>query len=86
VAVTRRSPEDNVMVERVVKTAVTGWRPWAALGAALSMAGAAFLFVRWQRNALDTYEEWWQHRAHVRNGHQPPAPGGDRSGSSQLFV
>ncbi len=74
------------MVERVVKATVSGWRPWA-IGAALSMAGAAFLFFRWQRNALDTYEAWWQHRDHVRaNGHQPPSREGDRSGNSQLFV
>jgi hypothetical protein len=53
----------------------------------LSMAGAALLFFRWQRNALDTYEEWWQHREHVRaNGHQPPKQGAERSGNSQLFV
>jgi hypothetical protein len=51
------------------------------------MAGAALLFFRWQRNALDTYEEWWQHREHVRaNGHQPRSREGDRSGNSQLFV
>lgn len=74
------------MVERVVKATVSGWRPWA-IGAVLSMAGAAFLFFRWQRNALDTYEEWWQHRERVRaNGHEPHAREGDRSGNSQLFV
>jgi hypothetical protein len=73
------------MVQRAVKSAVSGWRPWA-IGAVLSVAGAAFLFFRWQRKALDTYEAWWQHRDEVRaNGHQPPR-GGDRSGSSQLFV
>lgn len=79
------------MIERVVKVTVSGWRPWA-IGAALSMAGAALLLFRWQRNALDTYEEWWQHRDHVRangvraNGHEPPARERDRSGNSQLFV
>lgn len=74
------------MVERMVKATVSGWRPWA-IGAALSMAAAAFLFVRWQRNALDTYEEWWQHRERVRaNGHQPSGREGDRSGNPQLFV
>jgi hypothetical protein len=74
------------MVERVVKATVSGWRPWA-IGAALSMVGAAVLFVRWQRNALDTYEAWWQHRDHVRaNGHQPRAGETDRTGSPQLFV
>jgi glutathione S-transferase len=74
------------MLERAVKATVSGWRPWA-IGAALSMAGAALLFFRWQRNALDTYEEWWQHREHVRaNGHQPRSREGDRSGNSQLFV
>lgn len=77
----------NVMIEQVGKTAVSGWRPWAAIGAALSMAGAALLLFRWQRNALDTYEAWWEHRDHVRaNGHQSPGERGDRSGSSQLFV
>ena len=74
------------MIERVVKATVSGWRPWA-IGAALSMAGAAFLLFRWQRNALDIYEAWWQHRDHVRaNGHQPPSRERDRSGNSQLFV
>jgi hypothetical protein len=74
------------MVQRVVKATVSGWRPWA-IGAVLSMAGAALLLFRWQRNALDTYEEWWQHREHVRaNGHQPPKQGAERSGNSQLFV
>jgi hypothetical protein len=74
------------MVERVVKATVSGWRPWA-IGAALSMVGAAVLFVRWQRNALDTYEAWWQRRDHVRaNGHRPPAAGTDRTGNPQLFV
>jgi glutathione S-transferase len=74
------------MVERVLKATVSGWRPWA-IGAVLSMAGAAFLFFRWQRNALDTYEEWWQLRERVRaNGHEPPARERDRSGNSHLFV
>jgi hypothetical protein len=51
------------------------------------VGAAALLFVRWQRNALDTYEEWWQHRDRVRaNGLQPPARKGDRPGNSQLFV
>jgi hypothetical protein len=76
------------MAERTVKTTVSGWRPWA-IGAVLSVAGAAFLFVRWQRKALETldsYEAWWQHRAQVRaNGQQPSPRGGDRSGHS-LFV
>ena len=50
------------------------------------MAGAAFLFFRWQRAALDTYEEWWQRRDHVRaNGHAPSAEG-ERTSNSQLFV
>jgi hypothetical protein len=74
------------MVKRVVKATVSGWRPWA-IGAALSVAGAALLFCRWQRKALDTYEAWWQHRESVRaNGHQRPPREGDRSGNSQLFV
>ena len=73
------------MGERTVKATVSNWGPWA-IGAVLSAAGAAFLFFRWQRKALDTYEAWWQHRDEVRaNGHQPPR-GGDRSGSSHLFV
>jgi hypothetical protein len=33
------------MLERAVKATVSGWRPWA-IGAALSMAGAALLFFR----------------------------------------
>lgn len=67
------------MVQRAIKATVSGWRPWA-IGAALSVAGAAFLFFRWQRNALDTYEAWWQHRDEVRaNGHQQSSRGGDRS-------
>ena len=37
------------MVQRAIKATVSGWRPWA-IGAALSVAGAAFLFFRWQRN------------------------------------
>jgi hypothetical protein len=73
----------------VIKATVSGWRPWA-IGAALSMAGAAFLLFRWQRNALDTYEEWWRHRDHVRaNGHRPHArerDERDRSGNPHLFV
>lgn len=73
------------MVQRAIKATVSGWRPWA-IGAALSVAGAAFLFFRWQRNALDTYEAWWEHRDQVRaNGHQQSSRGGDRSGHS-LFV
>ena len=73
------------MGERFIKASVSGWRPWA-IGAALSVAGAAFLFFRWQRAALDTYEEWWQQRDHVRaNGHTRPAEG-DRTPNSQLFV
>jgi hypothetical protein len=74
------------MVERVVKATVSGWRPWA-IGAALSLVGAAVLFARWQRNALDTYEQWWQHRDQVRaNGHQPAQSRADRNGNPQLFV
>ena len=74
------------MIERVVKATVSGWRPWA-IAAALSMAGATLLLFRWQRNALDTYEEWWQHRDHVRaNGREPIARERDRPGNPQLFV
>jgi hypothetical protein len=72
------------MVQRLVKATVSGWRPWA-IGAAVSAVGAAFLFFRWQRSALDTYEEWWAHRDRARaNGHQPPA--NDHTGNPQLFV
>jgi hypothetical protein len=85
VTVTQRLPGDHIMGERLFKASISGWRPWA-IGAALSVAGAAFLFFRWQRAAMDTYEEWWQRRDHVRaNGHTPPAEG-ERTSNSQLFV
>jgi hypothetical protein len=87
VMVTRRSRGENIMGERVIKATVSGWRPWAIGAAALSMAGAALLLFRWQRNALDTYEEWWRHRDHVRaNGHRPPARERSLSGHPDLFV
>jgi hypothetical protein len=78
------------MIRRVVKTTVSGWRPWA-IGAALSLGCAAFLFIRREmaasRALMDDYEAWWQHRAKVRaNGHQQPAGDGERSDNSQLFV
>jgi len=77
------------MVERVIKATASGWRPWA-IGAALSMAGAALLLVLKQRSAShtdadDIYEAWWQHRAKVRtNGDQPPTTNRGREG--HLFV
>jgi len=79
------------MVERVIKATASGWRPWA-IGAALSMAGAALLLFLKRRSASSTdaddiYEAWWQHRAKVRtNGDQPPTTKRGREGNSQLFV
>jgi hypothetical protein len=83
------------MIRRVTKEAVSGWRPWA-IGAALSLACAAFLFVRREMAAsqafMDDYEAWWQQRAKTRaNGHQPPPRGRERSDSERsdnphLFV
>jgi len=65
------------MVERVVKTTRSGW--WA-LGAAVAVGCAAFLFFRRQRSQRtdsDAYEEWWLRRERIRaNGDQNP----------QLFV
>ena len=78
------------MVERVIKATASGWRPWA-IGAALSMAGAALLLFLKLRSASptdadDIYEAWWRHREKVRaNGDQPPTKRG-RDGNSQLFV
>ncbi|HZF06383.1 MAG TPA: hypothetical protein VE932_18765 [Patescibacteria group bacterium] len=66
------------MVERVVKTTRSGW--WA-IGAAVAVGCAAFLFFRRQRagglTAPDAYEEWWLHRERLR------ASGGQ---NPQLFV
>jgi hypothetical protein len=78
------------MIKRVAKATVSSWRPWA-IGAALSLGCAAFLFIRREMAAsrafTDDYEAWWQQRAKVRaNGHQPPASDGERSDNSQLFV
>jgi hypothetical protein len=78
------------MIRRTVKATVSGWRPWA-IGAALSLGCAAFLFIRREmaasRALMDDYEAWWQRREKVRaNGHQPPASEGDRSDNPQLFV
>ena len=78
------------MVERVIKATASGWRPWA-IGAALSVAGAALLLFIKQRSAShidadDIYEAWWRHREKVRgNGDQTPTTRG-RDGNSQLFV
>jgi hypothetical protein len=62
------------MLERLVKSTRADWRLWA-LGAALSTACAALLFVRRQRSAprLDPYDEWWQRRDRLRaNGDHNP--------------
>jgi len=63
------------MVERMIKVTASGWRPWA-IGAALSMAGAALLLFLKQRTASrtdadDIYEAWWQHREKVRANGKP---------------
>lgn len=63
------------MVERLVKSTRSDWRLWA-LGAAVSTACAALLFLRRQRamaRELDAYEEWWRRRDHIRaNGDHNP--------------
>jgi hypothetical protein len=63
------------MVERLVKSTRSDWRLWA-LGAAVSTACAALLFLRRQRSMareLDAYEEWWRRRDHIRaNGDHNP--------------
>ena len=71
------------MVQRVIKVRESGWHCWA-IGAALSVACAAFFLVRRRRSAsraaADDYEAWWQHREEVRAN-------GDRAHNSpQLFV
>jgi hypothetical protein len=76
------------MIRRVMKEG--GWRPWA-IGAALSLGCAAFLFIRREmassRAFMDDYEAWWQQRAKMRsNGHQPGERGSERSDNPQLFV
>ena len=63
------------MVERVVKSTRSGWGV-LALGAAVSTACAALLFLRRQRSMAreaDAYEEWWRRRDHIRaNGDHNP--------------
>ena len=63
------------MVERLVKSTRSDWRLWA-LGAAVSTACAALLFLRRHRSTareLDAYEEWWRRRDHLRaNGDHNP--------------
>jgi hypothetical protein len=63
------------MVERQVRSTRSDWRLWA-LGAVLSTACAALLFIRRQRSGareLDPYEEWWRRRDQIRaNGGQNP--------------
>ena len=79
------------MVGRVIKATASGWRPWA-IGAALSMAGAAIVLVLKRRSAShtdadDLYEAWWQHREKARtNGDQPPTTDRGNEGNFQLFV
>jgi hypothetical protein len=88
---TRPSAGDDDMVQRVFKATVSGWRPWA-IGAALSMVGAALLVFRKYRmtepiDPDEIYEAWWKHREKVRaNGDHPPASSSGREGNSQLFV
>lgn len=77
------------MVERAIKTATSGWRPWALGAAALSMLGAVAALYAWTRRTSteedEVYEAWWRHRDKVRgNGSHPPDS--YRSGGSQLFV
>jgi hypothetical protein len=86
---TRQSLEGIDMVQRVMKTAVSGWRGWV-IGAALSVGCAALLLLRRQRSTSrtepDEYEAWWERRAHLRaNGNQPPAEH-ERSDPPQMFV
>jgi hypothetical protein len=79
------------MLERVIKVTASGWRPWA-IGAALSLAGAAIVLFLKQRSASptdadDLYEAWWQQRAKVRtNGDRPPTTDRGNEGNLQLFV
>jgi hypothetical protein len=79
------------MIERVIKAIASGRRPWA-IGAALSMAGAALLLFLKHRSASrtdadDTYEAWWRHREKARaNGDQPPTTDRGNEGNLQLFV
>ena len=88
---TRPSAGDDDMVQRVFKATVSGWRPWA-IGAALSMVGAALLVFRKYRSTEhidpdEIYEAWWKHRDKVRaNGDHPPASSAGREGNPQLFV
>jgi hypothetical protein len=74
VAGTRRSPGDDDMLDRLVRSTRGDWRIWA-LGAAVSTACAAIIFVRRQRSAraVDAYEEWWRRREQIRanGGHNP---------------
>jgi hypothetical protein len=78
------------MSRRVMKETVSGWRPWA-IGAAITLGCAAFLFIRREmavsRAFMDDYEAWWQQRAEMRsNGHQPREHDSERSDKPQLFV
>lgn len=78
------------MIRKAAKASVTGWRPWA-IGAAISLGCAAFLFIRREmaasREFMDDYEAWWQKREKMRaNGHKPETTGSDRSDTPQLFV
>jgi hypothetical protein len=87
---TRPSAGDDDMVQQIFKATVSGWRPWA-IGAAVSMVGAALLVFRKYRSTEhidpdEIYEAWWKHRDKVRNGDHPPASSSGREGNSQLFV
>jgi hypothetical protein len=77
------------MIQRVMKTTISGWRGWV-IGAALSVGCAALVLLRRQRStsrtARDEYEAWWERRAHLRaNGNQPRVEH-ERSEPPQLFV
>jgi hypothetical protein len=68
VTTTQHSTGDGDMVEQAAESPRLDWRLWA-LGAALSTACAALVFLRRHRAAardLDAYEEWWRRREQIR--------------------